>query len=114
MIDRSISNSQQRISNLLRSPTAQPQAIAETILEESGLQTPKDKPMTSLSHAAGSLKTMLANLDQRSSEIAERSNRIERRAHVAFDKYHTVLDNQEAEVAALEDALNQQTNGGEE
>lgn len=114
MIDRSVSTSQQRISNLLRSPTAPPRAIAETILDESGLQAPKDKPMTSPSHVATSMKAMLENLDERSSQIAERAARVEKRAHNAFDKYETVLDGKEAEVEALEDALNQHTNGGGE
>lgn len=114
MIDRSISTSAQRLRNLLRTPTAQAGEVTEAILEESGLQPSKDKPMTSISHAAGSLKAMLANIDQRSSEIAERTNRIERRAHVAFAKHEAILDSQEAEVEALEDALNQHSNGGEE
>lgn len=120
MIDRSISTSQQRLRTVLRTPTAQPQAIAETILEGSGLQQqastepPKDKPMTSPRHAALGLTSMLANLDERSSQIAERAARVEKRAHVAFDKYETVLGAKEAEVEALEDALNQHTNGGEE
>lgn len=121
MIDRSISTSQQRLRTVLRTPTAPPQAIAETILEGSGLQQgqastepPKDKPMTSPRHAALGLTSMLANLDERSSQIAERAARVEKRAHVAFDKYETVLGAKEAEVEALEDALNQHTNGGEE
>lgn len=117
MIDRSISTSSQRLRNLLRTPTAQPQAIAETILEESGLvqpEQPKDKPMTSPNHVAISMKSMLANLDERSTQIAERAARVEKRAHVAFDKYESVLGAKEAEVEALEDALNQHTNGGEE
>lgn len=136
MIDRGISTSQQRLRTVLRTPSAQPQAIAETILEESGLQEQaaynpytdlsqripiepasearKDKPMTSPSHVALSMKSMIANLDERSSQIAERAARVEKRAHVAFDKYETVLGAKEAEVEALEDALNQHTNGGGE
>jgi hypothetical protein len=121
MIDRSISTSQQRLSNLLRAPTVHAGEITEAILDGSGLQqtpapseTPKGKPMTSPSHAASTVTSMLANLEERSGKIVDRAVRIEKRAHVAYDKYDAALDDKEAEVAALEDALNQHSNGGED
>jgi len=118
MIDRDISTSQQRLRNLLRAPTPQPEAITETILDESGLQarpeTPKDKPMTAFSTVADRMKAMRKTIEERRTKNAEKIGTLEKRAHDALDKQDSILAAEEADLKAFENELNQMTNGGED
>jgi hypothetical protein len=93
-------------------PTVQ-EVLATAAAKPAASTAPQDQDMTSkLAGLAGLAKTVAVNVEAKAAETSDRLTKAQAGAAVAIDKLNTVAAGVESSTSALEDVVNQLTNGG--